>query len=196
MHIYTRRGDDGQTMLLNGRRVWKDEADVQVCGDVDELCSWLGVVATHVPPERPELAAYVRQAQAEVFAVGTVAQLRGRLAAAPGLTPVGTKECQRLEQWIDALEADVPPLDGFIAPGGTPAAVFTHVARTVCRRVERNLVSLARHADAEGSAALTDAVAYLNRLADFLFVLARTCNRVANVDDTIVGKIGCCARAG
>jgi cob(I)alamin adenosyltransferase len=196
MHIYTRCGDDGKTTLLNGRRVWKDEAAVQVCGDVDELCSWLGVVAAHVPLERSDLAAYVRQAQAEVFTIGAVAQLRGRIEVAPDLKPVGPKECRRLEQWIDALEADVPPLNGFITPGGTPAAAFTHVARTVCRRVERNFVALFRQSDAEGGAALTDALVYLNRLSDFLFMLARICNRAANANDTIIGKIGCGTIAG
>ena len=188
MHIYTRHGDDGRTLLLAGPRVWKDDPRVRVGGSVDELCSWLGVVAAHAPPERPELAAQMRQVQGELFAVGAVAQVDGRLDRQPAIRPIGTKECGRLERWIDALEADLPPVEGFLVPGGCPAAAFTQVARAVCRRTERDLVSLARNADADGAAVLTDAVAYLNRLADFLFVLARFCNRIANVEECPVGR--------
>ena len=79
-------------------------------------------------------------------------------------------------------------------PGGCRAAAVTHVARSVCRRIERDLVALARNADAEGATVLTDAVAYLNRLADFLFVLARFCNRVANVEENVVGKFDVLSR--
>jgi len=190
MHTYTRHGDDGRTMLLSGQRVWKDDPRVRVCGDVDELCSWLGLVAVDAPPERPELAMQVRQVQGELFAVGTTAQLNGCLEYHPQVRPVGDKECSRIERWIDAIEADLPPLDGFVVPGGCRAAAVTHVARSVCRRVERDLVALARNADAEGATALTDAVAYLNRLADFLFVLARFCNRIANVEESAMGKSG------
>lgn len=188
MHIYTRHGDDGRTLLLGGPRVWKDDPRVQVAGGVDELCSWLGVVAAHAPAERPELAAQMRQVQGELFAVGAMAQLGGRLERHASVQPVGAKACSRLEDWIDTLEADLPPLDGFVVPGGCPAAAFTQVARAVCRRTERDMVSLARHADADGAAVLTDAVAYLNRLADFLFVLARFCNRIANVEEQPVGR--------
>ena len=189
MHIYSRHGDDGRTMLLGGQRVWKDDPRVGVCGDVDELCSWLGVVAADAPSERPELAAQLRQVQGELFAVGAVAQLNGRLEDHARIRSVGAKECSRIEHWIDAIEVELPPMEGFIVPGGCRSAAVTHVARSVCRRIERDLVSLARNADAEGAPALSDAVAYLNRLADFLFVLARFCNRVANIEDCVVGKV-------
>ena len=190
MHIYTRHGDDGRTMLLSGQRVWKDDPRVRVCGDVDELCSWLGVVSADAPAERPELAMQLRQVQGELFAVGASAQLNGHLEDHPQIRPMGAKECTRIERWIDALEAELPSLEGFVIPGGCRASAVTHVARSVCRRVEREMVALARTADAEGATALMDTVAYLNRLADFLFVLARFCNRVANVEEPIVGKTG------
>jgi cob(I)alamin adenosyltransferase len=190
MHVYTRHGDDGRTMLLSGRRVWKDDPRVRVAGDVDELSSWLGVVAVDAPAERPELALQIRQVQGELFAIGTVAQLHGRLDLFPHVRPMGLKECARIERWIDAIESELPPLDGFLVPGGCRAAAVTHVARSVCRRIERDLVELARSADAEGVTVLQDAGAYLNRLADFLFVLARFCNRVASVDEAVVGKAG------
>jgi len=190
MHIYSRQGDDGRTMLLSGQRVWKDDSRVRVCGDIDELCSWLGVVAADAPTDRPELAVQVRQVQGELFSVGVVAQLNGCLENHSQIRLVGDKECGRIERWIDAIEAELPPLDGFIVPGGCRAAAVTHVARSVCRRIERDLVALARNADAEGATVLTAAVAYLNRLADFLFVLARFCNRVANIEENHVGKFG------
>lgn len=189
MHIYTRHGDDGRTLLLSGQRVWKDDPRVRVCGDIDELCSWLGVVAVDAPAERPELAMQVRQVQGELFAVGATAQLNGCLENHPQVRPVGMKECDRIERWINALEAELQPLDGFLVPGGCRAATVTHVARSVCRRIERDLVALARNADAEGAQALLAAVAYLNRLADFLFVLARFCNRIANVEEPVVGRL-------
>ena len=186
MHIYTRHGDDGRTLLLSGQRVWKDDPRVQVCGGVDELCSWLGVLATHAPAGRPELAVQLRQVQGELFTVGAMAQLNGRTDQRTDIRPVGARESGRMERWSDAIEAELPPVDGFVAPGGCPAAAFAHVARGVCRRVERGMVSLARNADTEGAAVLGEGVAYLNRLADFLFVVARFCNRLANVEECIV----------
>ena len=183
MQTNTRHGDDGRTLLLSGQRVWKDDPRVRVCGDIDELCSWLGVVAVDAPPERPELAMQVRQVQGELFAVGATAQLNGCLENHPQIRPVGAKEYDRIERWIGALEAELLPMDGFLIPGGCRAAAVTHVARSVCRRIERDLVALARNADAEGAKVLLEAVAYLNRLADFLFVLARFCNRIANVEE-------------
>ena len=190
MHIYTRHGDDGRTMLLSGQRVWKDDARVRVCGDIDELDSWLGVVAAELPTGRPELAMQVRQVQGELVAVGAAAQLNGCLGDHARILTVGARECGRIERWIDAMEADLPALDGFVVPGGCHAAAVTHVARSVCRRMERDLVALARNAGAEGATVLMDAVSYLNRLADFLFVLARFCNRVANVDEIVAVKFG------
>lgn len=187
MHIYTRHGDDGRTLLLSGSRVWKDDLRVKACGEVDELCSWLGVIAAHLPESRPELAVQVRQVQAELFALGAAAQLAGRLETHPEIHPVGVKECSRMERWIDALEVALPTLDGFIIPGGCPAAAFTHVARSVCRRAEREFVALTRNADADSAVILTDAVAYLNRLADFLFMMGRFCNHILeNEENTIV----------
>ena len=190
MRIYTRQGDDGRTMLLSGQRVGKDDPRVCVCGDVDELCSWLGLIAADAPSERPELAVQVRQVQCELFSVGAAAQEYGNIGGHPQIRPVSAKECSRIERWIDAIEADLPPLAGFVLPGGCRAAAVTHVARSVCRRVEREMVVLARNAGAGGAPVLADAVAYLNRLSDFLFVLARFCNRVANVEESVLGKPG------
>jgi cob(I)alamin adenosyltransferase len=183
MHIYTGQGDDGRTLLLTGERVWKDDPRVRFGGDLDELSACLGVVAAHAPHSRPEFAVQLREVQGELFAVGAVAHLMGRLEPHPEVRPVGRRESSRLERWIDAIEAELTPLEGFIAPGGAAPAAFAHLARTVCRRAERGLVALIRDADEAGRPALTDALAYLNRLADFLFVFARFCNRLANVEE-------------
>jgi len=188
MKIYTRQGDDGRTHILGGACVWKDDPRVRLGGSVDELFSWLGVVIAHAPVERPELAAQLRQLQGELFTVGAVAQLQGHVEQVPFSRSIGPKECARLEQWIDALDAELPTLERFILPGGCPTAAFVHVARTVCRRAECDLVALARSADAEGAPALGHTVAYLNRLSDFLFVLARFLNHIANVEECLTGK--------
>lgn len=183
MHIYTRHGDDGHTVLLGGQRVWKDDIRTRVGGGIDEVNSWLGVIAAHAPQQRPELAAQMRQLAGELFTLGAIVQLEGDLARHPELRPAGIRECRRIELWIDAVEADLPPAEGFIIPGGCAAASFAHVARCVCRRTECDLVALARHVDGVAAAVLADAVAYLNRLADFLFVVARFCNQLNNVVD-------------
>ena len=187
MHIYTRHGDDGRTMLLSGQRVWKDDPRIQVGGAVDELVSWLGVVAAEAPVDRPELAMQVRQVQSELFSVAAVAQLQGRLEGQVRVRPVGAKESARIERWIDAMVAELPAWEGFVLPGGCRAAAVTHVARSVCRRVERELATLARQTPADGAGVLLESVMYVNRLADFLFVLARFCNRLANVPECRVG---------
>lgn len=183
MHIYTRQGDKGCTRLIGGERVGKDDPRVRVGGAADELCSWLGLVVAEAPAGRPKLARQVRQMQGELFFVGAVAQLQGRGKGRQRIRPVGDRECARIERWIDAIEAELPPLDGFILPGGCRAAAATHVARSVCRRLECDLVALARTADAKNAAVMMNAVAYVNRLADYLFVLARFCNHIAHVEE-------------
>jgi cob(I)alamin adenosyltransferase len=194
MHIYTRHGDDGRTLLLGGQRVWKDDPRVQAGGAVDELASWLGLVAVELPVDRPELAMQLRQVQGELFSVGAVAQLQGRLEGQVALRSVGAKESARMERWIDAMEGELPSWDGFVMPGGCRAAASAHVARSVCRRVERELAALARQAEDDGGGVLLEAVMYVNRLADFLFVLARFCNRLANVEEVRLGNGGGGAR--
>ena len=183
MQIYTRRGDDGHTTLLDGQRAWKDDPRVRVAGAVDELCSLLGVLAAELPPRHTELTAQFRQVQSELFAVGALAQLQGHLEHHPAMQKIGADECTRLENWIDALETGLPPLKLFILPGGCHAAAVAHFARSACRRVEQEMVALARTADAGDAVPLMAAVAYLNRLSDFLFVLARFLNFEAQVED-------------
>jgi cob(I)alamin adenosyltransferase len=175
--IYTRRGDAGQTDLLGGGRVAKDDRRVEAYGAVDELNALLGVCAaasTHA-----DLRELLRGVQAALFALGAylASPDAGRRERA-GIPGVGDADVEALEKRIDALETELAPLRRFILPGGTPAAATLHVARTVCRRAERRAVALDR-------AETLDPVAlrYLNRLSDLLFVAARVENRRAGTPD-------------
>jgi len=174
--IYTRTGDNGETSLFDGRRVSKSALRVDAYGEVDELSAAIGVaMASGLPPDIAEMLEAIAR---DLFAVG------GRLAdpdrkVAPRVEKiaVGEAEVNRLEQWIDRLEADLPPLRRFILPGGSPAGAALHLARTVCRRAERRITSLGPD-EVDG-----DLRAYVNRLSDFLFVAARAVNHRAGVPE-------------
>jgi len=175
MKIYTKTGDGGETGLLDGSRVPKDHLRVAACGDLDELNATLGVALTH--SQDAALRETLAPIQRDLFALG--AQIADPRARVPGVKPkaaLGEAQVLRLEQAIDRCEADNPPLNAFILPGGSPPGAFLHLARTVCRRAERSLVTLAREAPVEPLA-----IRYLNRLSDLLFVLARHANLKACV---------------
>lgn len=177
MKIYTRRGDAGETDLFGGPRVGKDELRVEAYGAVDELNAALGVAA--VASLQPDLQELAESAQARLFDLGAqLATPDPRHREKSGMPTVGTAEVELLETAVDRLEGELEPLRRFILPGGSPAAAAFHVARTVCRRAERRCVALGREA------ALEDGVlAYLNRLSDLLFVMARVENRRSGVPD-------------
>ena len=167
MKIYTRGGDDGDTGLADGSRVRKDDARVASYGEVDELNAVLGQVRAEAGPG--ELDRLVADVQRDLFAIG--AQLADPRATVAGRKPkaaVTGENVARLEQAIDAREKDLPPLRAFILPGGSPLGALLHAARTVCRRAERAVVALSR-----GQAVEPAVLAYLNRLSDLLFVVAR-----------------------
>lgn len=177
MKIYTKTGDEGKTGLFGGQRVSKDAPRVEAYGTVDELNAILGVVATML--DDPHLLERVRHIQADLFVLGadlaTPADAGKAAAWVPRLTAA---DIQRLETWIDEAEAELEPMKTFILPGGTPAAAQFHLARTVCRRAERRVVSL------EHFEPITPEVRiYLNRLSDLLFVWARLVNQRAGVQD-------------
>ena len=163
--IYTRTGDDGTTGLGDGTRVAKDSARVCAYGSVDELNSALGIVlACEVPDGVREVLTRV---QHELFNLG------GELCI-PGMALVHAAEISRLESELDALNEDLPPLKDFILPGGGLAAAHCHLARTICRRAERTVVSLGRI-----EVVRVEAIHYLNRLSDLLFVVARVLARAS-----------------
>jgi cob(I)alamin adenosyltransferase len=170
--IYTRTGDEGETGLFDGTRVSKNDSRVAAYGDVDELGAWLGLVVSLAPGER--LNAMLERIQRDLFALGArLADPRHRIADRVDKASLGAGDIARLESWIDELELELPPLRRFILAGGVHPGAALHVARTVCRRAERAVVGLGRgDVDAE-------ALIYLNRLSDLLFVMARAANHDA-----------------
>ena len=171
--LYTRTGDSGQTSLFGGRRVPKDHPRVVAYGTIDELNSILGVAISFV--RQRKIVDALHAIQNELFNIG--AELasdkpvrRGKQAA--GVFRLDPAKTQWLERLIDEYDARVPPLRTFILPSGPPAASFLHLARTVARRAEREVVALD-----QAEAINPDILAYLNRLCDLLFVLARYLNK-------------------
>jgi cob(I)alamin adenosyltransferase len=165
--IYTRTGDDGTTGLGDGSRVRKDTARVEAYGTVDEANSTIGMILA-VPGIPAGIAEVLARVQHELFDLG------GELCI-PGHRIVTSERITWLESTLDSYNENLPPLKDFILPGGGPAAAACHLARTVCRRAERRVCTLA--AEAEVNAA---AIHYLNRLSDLLFVLARVLARHEN----------------
>jgi cob(I)alamin adenosyltransferase len=165
--IYTRTGDDGSTGMADGSRIAKDDLLVHAIGEVDELNSQLAVLACHI---QPGFAAAVRTIQDELFNVGAELTM--------GEAVIQQKHIDWLEQSLDELNRTLPPLQEFILPGGGLAASHCHVARAVCRRAERTLVSLHKQAALNGYL-----MAYINRLSDYLFVLARAISKQQGMDE-------------
>ncbi|HXG59340.1 MAG TPA: cob(I)yrinic acid a,c-diamide adenosyltransferase [Thermoanaerobaculia bacterium] len=171
MKIYTRTGDRGETSLLGGSRVVKNDPRIEAYGTVDELNSFIGVARAAWPasPIDDEL----HRVQSDLFTIGAfLAAPNGRFETAP------RARIAQIESAIDAMERELTPLTNFILPGGSPAAASLHVARTVCRRAERLVVALD-----DASAPMETTIAYLNRLSDYLFVAARFANARHGVAD-------------
>jgi cob(I)alamin adenosyltransferase len=165
--IYTRTGDDGSTGLADGSRVAKDDLLLQAIGDVDELNSYLAVLVYHAPKK---FLPSIKLIQNELFNVGAELAMN---------RPVIKQESiDWLENSLDELNAHLSPLKEFILPGGGLAASHCHVARSVCRRVERTLVSLDKHKSLN-----IYLKAYINRLSDYLFVLARAIGQQQGEDE-------------
>jgi cob(I)alamin adenosyltransferase len=176
--IYTKSGDSGDTGLGDGRRVAKDHPRVEAYGTVDELNAVLGLVRAYAPGH-PE-SALLETIQNDLFDLGAdlcVPLPPEEAADPPYQLRIVPEQCARLEAAIDRLNADLTPLNSFILPGGQLAAAWLHLARTVCRRAERAVVSL-MHAEAINPQAMI----YLNRLSDLLFVLGRVCNDQGRAD--------------
>ena len=174
--IYTRTGDHGETGLFDGTRVRKSDARVAAYGDVDELNAWLGLArASRVDADLDDMLA---QIQRDLFGLGSrLADPAHKIASRVTKASVTPDDVARLEGWIDRLEAELPPLRRFILAGGSASGAALHVARTVCRRAERSIVSV----DDAGYEA--ELLTYVNRLSDLLFVLARTANHRAGVPE-------------
>src|SRR3981081_2773223 len=170
--IYTRRGDDGSTGLCGGPRVRKHDLRVRAYGEVDELNSALGLARCELSDERlRDLAAFVDALQSDLFTLGAELATPDPSSAPKSLARVGAEHVERLEHEIDRLTAELPPMRFFILPGGSRAAAALHVCRTICRRGERTAAELAEQGQVS-----THALAWLNRLSDLLFTMARAAN--------------------
>ncbi|NLI82299.1 MAG: cob(I)yrinic acid a,c-diamide adenosyltransferase [Deltaproteobacteria bacterium] len=186
MRIYTGTGDQGYTSLFSGERVPKCHERLHAYGDLDELSSILGVLITKLPDSEQEIRNDLLQIQSNLLSMG----------AWLATTPDSTSECvleeipdsvhEALEHSIDILQEDLPLLTQFILPGGHESAAVAHVARTVCRRSERHVVAMmACLPEEEKPPQLEKFLIYLNRLSDYLFVLARHCNAVHGFSDVL-----------
>ncbi len=174
--IYTKSGDKGDTGLGDGSRVPKDHPRVAAYGSVDELNAVLGLLLSQ-HPQAPE-AELLRDIQNDLFDVGADLCLPQSSEEKPGAhLRVRAEQAERLEQAIDRLNADLAPLTSFILPGGQGAAAWCHLARTVCRRAEREVVTLSH-----GETINPQVIVYLNRLSDLLFVLGRVYNNNGRED--------------
>jgi cob(I)alamin adenosyltransferase len=172
--IYTRTGDAGDTGLATGERVKKFDARVSAYGEVDETNACIGLARLHTAAE-PELDVILARIQNELFDLGAdlaTPEREGKPLGWEALR-ITSAQVERLEADIDVLNADIAPLTSFVLPAGTPAACALHLARTVCRRAEREAVRLA---DRPGEPVSAEALKYLNRLSDLLFVMARHAN--------------------
>lgn len=175
MKIYTKKGDSGQTSLFGGQRVSKSSKRIDAYGTVDELNSILGMAKAAVLSSQGE--AWVTEIQQQLFVLGS--DLATPASKKERINRIGESEITFLENAIDEMEKSLDPLKNFILPGGSQAGALLHFARTVCRRAERITVEC-RHEE-EVSAT---AIKYLNRLSDFLFVIARFENKTSGTPET------------
>ena len=185
MKVYTRGGDQGETSLVGGERVRKDATRVEAYGAVDELNALLGVVLADL--EYEDLCEGLRGIQSTLFDLGAelaTPDLEQREERGKSVPRVSEREVAEFEDWIDRMEAELAPLRNFILPGGSRPAALLHLARTICRRAERRVITLAAK-EVVGP----PAVVYLNRLSDLLFVMARVVNRRSGLaEPTWVGR--------
>ena len=170
--IYTRNGDDGSTGLFGGPRVRKDDLRVAAYGDIDELNSALGVARSSLSDLRvADLEAFLGSLQSELFNLGAELATPDPSNAPKSVPRVRAEDVARLEREIDRLTAELPPMKTFILPAGSQSAASLHLCRTICRRAERAMVTLAQHGPVS-----TEALAYINRVSDLLFTMARAAN--------------------
>lgn len=175
--IYTRTGDEGDTGLFGGARVSKSDPRVSAYGAVDELNAVLGWTIIHV--QEPGIASRLASLQPDLFAIGAhLATVVRAGARPPKLPPLPAERVPEFERWIDDAEATLPTLTAFVMPGGSAGGAALHVARTVCRRAEREIVGLAETAEVPSTI-----IVFMNRLSDLLFVWARSENAHAGTEE-------------
>lgn len=175
MHIYTKFGDSGETALLSGKKVSKANTRVEAYGNVDELNAFLGLIISF--SDLDIIRKPLTQIQKDLFIVGAQLSCQNSSVKTPKL---GENRINELEKAIDKIEEELPALHHFILPGGSKTASMIHMARTVCRRAERRVVALSKEEKIDPKL-----IVYLNRLGDYLFMLAREVNRKKRVEETV-----------
>jgi cob(I)alamin adenosyltransferase len=177
MKIYTRTGDDGTTSLVGGQRVSKKDARLDAYGTIDELNSFIGLMHSFldVNAEIPENILWIQQ---KLFNIGGSLATDSKTTTLPETCRILQTDVERLEQLIDAAGEGLPQQRTFILPGGAQAASYAHVARTVCRRAERLIIALK-----DGIEIPSTLLAFINRLSDYLFVLARRINYLSGIEE-------------
>ncbi|MBI2405044.1 cob(I)yrinic acid a,c-diamide adenosyltransferase [Candidatus Gottesmanbacteria bacterium] len=177
MSIYTRTGDTGTTSLFGGKRVLKCAELVDVYGSIDELNSWVGLIASQITV--PDVQQFLAMIQSDLFTIGSL--LAGwKPASQEVLLRKMEGRVKEMEARIDALEKDLPAIKNFILPGGSVLGSYAHVTRSICRRVERQTVALAQKQPVNPFI-----IKYLNRLSDLFFMLARFINKKTNQPEII-----------
>ncbi len=186
MKIYTGTGDKGKTSLFSGERIEKSHDRVEAYGNVDELNANLGVLAASLPEKLSGLAGDIRQIQKTLFYIGSWMATTADSSAVSSLVEIGDDRISFLENAIDEMQASLPELKGFILPGGSQPAAFAHVARTVCRRAERQILKLLAQQGPEiDEDQFKQICVFVNRLSDFLFMAARYINNKLGVADQL-----------
>lgn len=172
MKIYTKTGDDGTTGLIGGKRVAKHHIRIESYGSIDELNCWLGLIRDQdIDPHLGEILTHI---QKNLFVIGAILAtdpektMRKNGKQRPKIPEILHSDTEMLETEIDGMETKLPPMTHFILPGGHTSVSYCHIARTVCRRAERMCTLLHEHAPFDDRV-----LSYLNRLSDYLFVLAR-----------------------
>tara|TARA_B100001248_G_scaffold158486_1_gene119434 strand:- start:4 stop:600 length:597 start_codon:yes stop_codon:yes gene_type:complete len=180
--IYTKTGDDGTTALGNGERIAKSSKRVSAYGSVDELNSFIGLARSFIESDKlKELDKILATIQNDLFDLGADLCIPDKDKNADSLKIVKSY-VKNLEKEIDKLNSQLEPLRSFILPGGTKVSAYVHIARTIARRCEREMIELRQIEEAEIS---KEAVQYINRLSDFLFVAARYVNLKSDFDDIL-----------
>jgi cob(I)alamin adenosyltransferase len=184
MRIYTGTGDVGKTSLFSGERVKKNNPAVEAYGELDELNAIIGALISVLPATEETLSGDLFRIQANLLRAGAWLATSPDSPVTADLQQITPDHVRQLEVAIDKMEETLPLLSEFILPGGHPAACWAHIARTVCRRVERKVVGLFIDDNpAQIPVPLQHLMVYVNRLSDYLFVLARFCNRIFGVAD-------------
>jgi cob(I)alamin adenosyltransferase len=186
MKIYTGGGDRGKTSLLSGERVPKSHPQIEACGDLDELSSFIGGIKAVLPPACRELSADLQRIQSNLLIIGAFLATSKSSATLDKIPKISHNDVEMLETAIDTMQAGLPELKGFILPNGHFSAVMAHIARTVCRRAERRVVGISLEIDVGHMLNhLRYQMIYLNRLSDYMFTLARYFNHVMDVSEDI-----------